>query len=273
MIVINAVQIINILGTNSIPIKILAEDADIYFAKTIFKTHPPLEDIINELIGNFIYSSWGIQVPEINIIKIENDILQRFIAENNLVSKYSDYNIEDLFVIGFKEIVNHTDVDLHNLTITNKNDFNKFSDPYRFINIAFCDVWLGNKDRRINNTNLLLIEEYGKLDFVAIDHTQLFANQSNYKGLAIHVMDNDLSNMLITSDFTKKICKFAENEIISTYNSRILEKIGTTLDILPNYLENLPSEIGLSKAGKKKIIDVLENQERNNRVANKLINY
>lgn len=130
--VINAVQIINILGTNSIPIKVLAEDADIYFAKIIFKTHPPLEDIINELIGNFIYSSWGIQVPEINIIKIENELLKRFIAENNLVSKYSDFNIEDLFIIGVKEVVNQIDVDLHNLTITNKNDFNKFLDPYRF---------------------------------------------------------------------------------------------------------------------------------------------
>lgn len=86
-------------------------------------------------------------------------------------------------------------------------------------------------------------------------------------------MDSDLSNMLITSDFTKKICKFAENEIISTYNNHILEKIGTTLDILPTFLDTLPSEIGLSKAGKKKIIEVLENQERNKRIANKLINY
>ena len=76
--VINAVQIIDILGTNSIPIKVLAEDAEIYFAKTIFKTHPPLEDIINELIGNFIYSSWGIRVPEINVIKIENELLFKF---------------------------------------------------------------------------------------------------------------------------------------------------------------------------------------------------
>lgn len=271
--VINAVQIIDILGTNSIPIKVLAEDTEIYFAKTIFKTHPPLEDIINELIGNFIYSSWGIQVPEINIIKIENELLQRFITENNIVTKYSDYNLEELFIIGVKEIVNQTDVDLHNLTITNKNDFNKFLNPYRFLDIAFCDIWLGNKDRRINNTNLLLVEDYGKLDFVAIDHTQLFANQSNYKGLKISVMDSDLSNMLITTDFTKKICKFAEKEIISTYHNRILEKIGITLDVLPNFLDLLPSEIGLSKAGKNKIIEVLENQERNNRVANKLINY
>lgn len=86
-------------------------------------------------------------------------------------------------------------------------------------------------------------------------------------------MDSDLSNMLITTDFTKKICKFAEKEIISTYHNRILEKIGITLDVLPNFLDLLPSEIGLSKAGKNKIIEVLENQERNNRVANKLINY
>lgn len=268
--VVNAVQIIDILDTNSIPIKVLAEDAEIYFAKTIFKTHPPLEDIINELIGNFIYSSWGVQVPEIKIVKIDNDLLKTYIETNNVVSKYSDFNIEELFIIGAKEIKNQTELDCHNLTIINRNDFNKFLDPLCFLDIAFCDIWLANKDRRINNTNLLLIEKNGKLDFVAIDHTQLFANQNNYKGLRIPIMDIDLSNMLITSDFTKKICKFAENEIISTYNNRIIKKIGTTLNVLPDFLDTLPSEIGLSKSGKKKIIEVLGNDERISRIANKL---
>lgn len=270
---VNAVQIIEILRTNSIPIKILADDAEIYYAKTIFKTQPPLEDIINELIGNFVYSSWGIQVPDIKIVRIDNGLIQNYCSKHNIKPKYIDYNTEDLFIIGAKEVSNQTELDLHNMHISNKNDYNKFLDPLKFINIAFCDVWLSNKDRHQNNTNLLLVEKYGKFDFVAIDHTQLFGNQDNYKMLKIPVMDSDLTNMLITSDFTKKICKFAEKEIISTYNNQILEKIGTTLDILPEYLKTLPSKIGLSKAGKMKIIEVLGNQERNNRVANKLINY
>lgn len=268
--IVNAVQILEILETNSVPIKILAEDTDIYYAKTIFKTHPPLEDIINELIGNIIYSSWGIKVPEINIIKIENQLLKSYISENNITTKYSLYNIEELFVIGSKEIENQTELDVHNLTISSKNDFNKFSNPYRFLDIAFCDIWLANKDRRINNSNLLLIENNFKLDFVAIDHTQLFSNQNNYKGLRIPIMDSDISNMLISSDFTKKICKFADKEIISNFSNRIIEKIGVTLNILPDKLNSLPSEIGLSNAGKKKIIEILQNEERINRIANKL---
>lgn len=267
---VNAIQIIDILGTNSIPIRILADDAEIYFAKTIFKTHPPLEDIINEFIGNIIYSSWGIRVPEIKIVKIENHLLQTFISENNLKSKYSQYNIEELFVIGTKEIENQTELDLHNMTITNKTDFNKFLDPYTFLDIAFCDIWLANKDRHIKNTNLLLIEKHRKLDFVAIDHTQLFANQNNYKQLRIPLMDSDLTNMLIRSDFTKKICKFADKEVISNYSHRIVHKIQNTLNILPDRLEALPSEIGLSNAGKQKIIEILENQKRIDRIANKL---
>lgn len=79
--------------------------------------------------------------------------------------------------------------------------------------------------------------------------------------------------MLITSDLAKKICKFAKNEIISNFNNRIIEKIGKTLDILPDYLVTLPFNIGLSKAGKNKIVDILGNRERNKIVANKLINY
>lgn len=271
--VVNAIQIIEILETNSIPIKILGDDTDIYYAKTIFKTHPPLEDIINELIGNEVYRSWGVKVPEIKIITIENRLLQEYLIANNITSKYSQFDIEQLFVIGSKEIESQTELDYHNLILSNKNDFKKYLDPYRFLDIALCDVWLANKDRRINNPNLLLVEEQGKIDFVAIDHTQLFANQSNYKGLQINVMDVGFANMLIASKFTKKICNFAENEVLSKFNSRIIEKMDTTLKTLPNVLDNLPPQIGLSKAGRHKIIEILSNQQRNTRISNILNNY
>ncbi|AJA70322.1 MULTISPECIES: HipA family kinase [Myroides] len=266
--VIGAIQILEILETNSIPIKILGTDADIYYAKTIFKIHPPLEDIINELIGNQVYKIWGIKVPEIKIIKIENRLLQEYLITNNMISKYSQFDIEELFVIGSKEINSQTELDYHNLVLSNKNDFNQYLDPYKFLDIAFCDVWLANRDRRINNPNLLLVEDQGKIDFVAIDHTQLFGNQTNYKGLKINVMDVSLVNMLIASKFTKKICNFAENEVLSKFNSRIIEKINTTLVVLPEVLDSLPSKVGLSKAGKLKIIEILSNQERNTRISN-----
>ncbi|MEC4094311.1 HipA family kinase [Myroides odoratimimus] len=266
--VIGAIQILEILETNSIPIKILGTDADIYYAKTIFKIHPPLEDIINELIGNEVYKIWGIKVPEIKIIKIENKLLQEYLIANNIISKYSQFDIEELFIIGSKEIHNQTELDYHNLVLSNKNDFNQYLDPYKFLDIAFCDVWLANRDRRINNPNLLLVEDQGKIDFVAIDHTQLFGNQTNYKGLKINVMDVSLVNMLIASKFTKKICNFAENEVLSKFNSRIIEKINTTLVVLPEVLDSLPSKVGLSKAGKLKIIEILSNQERNTRISN-----
>lgn len=266
--VIGAIQILEILETNSIPIKILGTDADIYYAKTIFKIHPPLEDIINELIGNQVYKIWGIKVPEIKIIKIENRLLQEYLITNNMISKYSQFDIEELFVIGSKEINSQTELDYHNLVLSNKNDFNQYLDPYKFLDIAFCDVWLANRDRRINNPNLLLVEDQGKIDFVAIDHTQLFGNQTNYKGLKINVMDGSLVNMLIASKFTKKICNFAENEVLSKFNSRIIEKINTTLVVLPEVLDSLPSKVGLSKAGKLKIIEILSNQERNTRISN-----
>lgn len=266
--VIGAIQILEILETNSIPIKILGTDADIYYAKTIFKIHPPLEDIINELIGNQVYKIWGIKVPEIKIIKIENRLLQEYLIANNMISKYSQFDIEELFVIGSKEINSQTELDYHNLVLSNKNDFNQYLDPYKFLDIAFCDVWLANRDRRINNPNLLLVEDQGKIDFVAIDHTQLFGNQTNYKGLKINVMDVSLVNMLIASKFTKKICNFAENEVLSKFNIRIIEKINTTLVVLPEVLDSLPSKVGLSKAGKLKIIEILSNQERNTRISN-----
>ncbi|MCC9043697.1 hypothetical protein LNQ81_13545 [Myroides sp. M-43] len=49
--------------------------------------------------------------------------------------------------------------------------------------------------------------------------------------------------------------------------------MNTTLKTLPNVLENLPPQIGLSKAGKYKIIEILSNQQRNTRISNILNNY
>lgn len=86
-------------------------------------------------------------------------------------------------------------------------------------------------------------------------------------------MDVGLANILSASKFTKKIFNFAENEVLSKFNSRIIEKMNTTLKTLANVLDNLPPQIGLSKAGRHKIIEILSNQQRNTRISNILNNY
>lgn len=260
------IQILDILNTNSVPIKVLCEDGNIYFAKTIFKTHPPLTDIINELIGNYIYKCWGISVPEVCILQLDDDMLKRYISKNNLRLSYSKYNTQDLCFIGFKEVESVIELEFHNLVLGSKHDYNKFLNPVCFLEISFLDIWLGNKDRRINNPNLLLTSSEGKFNFVAIDHTQLFSNQHDYKGLRVGLMDFEQQNMLINSVFAKKIRKFADDELLSLLIENITVKLNQTLDHLPDFLVTIPTNLGLSKAGREKVFSVLANSQRNEKI-------
>src|SRR5690606_111996 len=114
---INAIQILEILETNSFPIKVLGKDLEIYFAKTFLNYNPPFTDVINEIIGNKIYKSWGINVPEMRIITISNNLLQNYIKTSGKQSKYSKFDSDKLFFIGFKEIEDQTELDCHTLAL------------------------------------------------------------------------------------------------------------------------------------------------------------
>lgn len=265
--IINAIQILQILETNSFPIKIFGNDFNIYYAKTIFNYQPPFVDVINEMIGNKIYQSWGINVPKMCVLTIDNDLLQNFIKTSGMKTLYSKYNSNKLFFVGFQEIEDQTELDCHSLSMNNKNDYNKFNNPIDFLNIAFCDIWLGNRDRRISNPNILIAQEGKKLSFFAIDHTQLFAHQQTYKSLNLSQMDFDRNNMLITSDLFKKICTFADQVVISKYSSTIIDCINNTNDNIANFFSDIPSDIGFSLKGRKKVISILADEDRNKRIA------
>lgn len=263
---IQAIQIIAILQTNSFPLKVLGSDAEIYYAKTIFQYSPPYQDVINEILGNRIYNEWGIKVPEMCIITIPNQLLQSFTKKNNIKSKYENFDTDRLFFIGFKEVQNQTELDCHNLNIS-KTEVKKYANITDFINISFCDLWLGNKDRRIKNPNILIAQEAQGFNFYAIDHTQLFAYQSSYKSLNIHGLDFERNNMLIASDLFKKICKFTDQRIIKKYSSTILDCINNTVEKLDDIFNDFPNEVGFSKKGKSKVKEVLSNEDRNKRIA------
>src|SRR5690606_27853888 len=115
--------------------------------------------------------------------------------------------------------------------------------------------------------NLLLVQKHSKLSFFAIDHTQLFAYQSSYKSLNISLMDFERNNMLITSNLFKKICTFADRLVISEYSSTIIDYINNTIQQLPELFDDIPSTVGLSAKGRRRVIEILSDESRNNKIA------
>lgn len=260
------IQILEILQTNSTPIKVLCDDGAIYYVKTCFLKQPPLVDIINEFIGNYIYRTWDIIVPEMCLIKIDNGLILDYLKNNNITSIYSRFD-QNLFFIGSKEINGqYYEVDKYLLENYSKNDLKKFKDPSTIIDISTCDIWLGNKDRRLNNPNLLMKDVGSQIDVIAFDHTQLFGNQESYKSLSLAIMDMDKSNMLISSALCKNVCRFVSKEVFDNLNLKYLSCIEKSLDGISNLFVDLPSEIGLSKKGKERIINLLGNASRNEKI-------
>lgn len=268
----NAVKILNDVQSNSVPLEILADDGDIYFVKTIFKNQPPLEDLINETICHYLFGAWNIIVPAAAIVKISKDALDAY-KNKTLDKRYLNNDIEKLFFFGSRKLENVTEYNKENLFIKDKNQFKKFENPLDFIKIAVFDNWIANKDRRTINPNLMLQALDQKFRIVPIDNVQCFACQSNYKGLSKAVMNIFPTSTLIVSDMLKSICNFADSNIITNLEKTILEDMNRSLSSLDDIFNQIPSEFGLSKAGKGKIRDVLSDKIRNSRLSRLYLSY
>lgn len=268
-----AILLLRQIESNSVPIELLASDGEIYFAKTIFKQHPPFEDLINEVLCHYLLKAWGIFIPDAAIITISEKVFESFIADNKVDQRYLDLDIKKFKFFATKKLEDVTEYNKQSLVLRTKHDYNKLSNPLDFIKISVFDNWMANKDRRINNPNLLLQDEGDKFRIVPIDHVQAFAYQSNYKGLKQSIMNIDPYSTLLGSQMLKTICKFANSNLIANLHQSILINMKDSVSLLDDIFTKIPSEFGLSKAGKSKIMEILSDESRNSRLSKTYLNY
>ncbi len=272
--IVKAVQIIECYGTNSIPLKVLCDDNDIYIIKTMFKTHAPFEDLINETLCNYFLQCWNIPVPEQAIVVFDDILVEQYLLENKTINKkYIDFKFNNHFFYGTKFLPYATEIELYNISLKDKHDYNKYENPIDLIKIGAFDKWIANMDRRKDNPNILADNTGKKFRFIPIDHTQSFANQTNYKNLKIAIMDTVNNKSILNSPITKSISSFANSKKYSNLANEITVNIDNTIASMDAIFENIPSEFGLSKQGKNKIKEILSNQTRNQEVSRLYLNY
>lgn len=272
--IVKAVQIIECYGTNSIPLKVLCDDNEIYIIKTMFKNHPPFEDLINETLSNYFLQCWNIPVPEQALVVFDDILVEQFLLENKTINKkYIDFKFNNHFFYGTKFLPFATEVDLYNITLKNKHDYNKYENPIDLIKIGAFDKWIANMDRRIDNPNILVDNSGVKFKFIPIDNTQSFANQSSYKNLKLALMDTVNNKSILSSPITKSISNFANSKKYSNLANEITGNIEKSIDFIEPIFENIPSEFGLSKQGKTKIKEILSNKERNQVISRFYLNH
>lgn len=260
-----AVQIIEQTDTNSVPFLVLCDDAELYYAKTIFKTHPPFEDLINEILCVYALGLMNVKIIPSALITIPQEVFEDFIRENkDFDARYNNVAFNDVMFFGSLLEESTTEVEVYNTILKNKFDYNKYKNPTDFLKIGIFDYWIGNMDRRGSNPNILVKETIdGKFEFLPIDHTQAFAYQSNYKALKLALMSNPHPKSILRTPMSKSIISFADSKFMANFHNEILADFDNVINNLDFVFDQIPNTFGLSKKGRKKIVEILSNKERN----------
>lgn len=264
-----AIQIIEQTGTNSVPFFVLCDDGELYYAKSMFKKHPPIEDLINEIFCVYALDLMNVKTIKPALITIPQDVFEAFKLENKKYDKrYNSLVFDNVIFFGSLFQASATEVEVYNTVLKNKFDYNKYKNPTDFLKIGVFDYWIANMDRRGSNPNILINQtEDGKFEFLPIDHTQAFAYQRNYKALRLALMSNPHPKSILRTTMSKSILSFADSEFIANFHNEILADFENVINNIDFVFEQIPNTFGLSKKGKIKVVEILSNKERNSLVS------
>lgn len=272
---ISAIQILHQKGTNSVPFFVLCDDGGLYIAKSMFQSHPPFADLINEILSVYFLEIMQVSVIKPALITIPQDVFETFkLSGKKYDKRYDNLSFDNTIFFGSSNLSTTTEVDLYNINLKNKFEYNKYINPLDFIKIGVFDYWIGNMDRKGKNPNILLDESSdGKFKFLPIDHTYTFAHQTNYKGLRLALMSHPHPKGILSTPMSKSILNFADSKIISNFHNVIFESFNEVINNIDFVFNQVPNSFGLSKKGKKKIKEILSNQDRNKEVSRIYFNY
>ncbi len=254
------------------PLRVLGVDGNIYYAKsTDYNTN---HELINEIICSYLTEIWGLKTPEIVLLKFSSNIIKKYLDSGKVFSsRYKVEKFENLF-FGSQAIQNQTEIEVYFRSIPSKKEFKLFGSPLDIIKISVFDMWIGNKDRKPENPNILLsVDDNLMFNFVPIDHAAAFGYVSNYNNLRTIELFLEEKYRIINVAFKNSIVKFANNSDIVALEHEILEHIENCLLNLDFIFDQIPSNWGLSKKSKKRIKEVLSDKTRNIETSKSYIPY
>ena len=139
--------------------------------------------------------------------------------------------------------------------------------------IGAFDLWIGNKDRKPENPNVLIGNSEELFEFHPIDHVAAFAYHENYndiRGIHLYV---EMKDCIVSTDLAKTICRFVGKEekikLKADLDNCILESI-KHLDLI---FDQVPRSWGLSKRSKDKLKAFFSDDERNKEIVERFLSY
>lgn len=225
--------------------------------------------MINEVLGKYLLDFLGIKTIPACILTIPREVFNDFkTGGHDYDARYDKLEFDEAFFFGSLMRNSTVELESFNFNLKNKADYKKYEQPLNFIKIGIFDYWLANMDRRFKNPNILINQnELGLYEFLPIDHTQLFANQTSYKNLKVAVMNTPPPGTILDSPISKSILKYTDKEILANFHNEIQVGFDSVLDNIDFIFNQVPGDFGLSKKGKLRIKDILSDKERNERIS------
>lgn|GEM_PF-781493 len=275
--IIQAIKILKEISTEgSRPLYLIADDHNQYFAKTtVVAPGEPSIELINEMICGYFLKCMDINVPDFALAKIGDEIFRDFENESGPFSeRYRDKTFNNRVFFASKELTPTTEIESYfgNGALP-KRDYEKINNPLDFIKIGLFDLWVGNKDRKIENPNILLHQIKDKYVFCPIDHTAAFAHCTKYVDVNSHFVFLEDRFRILRMPIVKSIAKIAPIEELQALELNMLDGMNFVLQDIDNIFTQVPPEWGFSRRAKQHLKDFLGDNERNRQIVKTYLGY
>ncbi len=272
---VRAELIINELTTEgSRPLQVLADNGEIYAAKTTTSVVPCVE-VINEILCGYLAQCWGLAIPPFALINISRSVADSYESRRGpLSARYATCAFGSHVFFGSQWVQNLVEVDDYFAGPHHPAQMQLFHAPTDLLKIGVFDLWVGNFDRKPDNPNVLLSSRTDeRFDFCPIDHTAAFAYLSNHREVRDALFARDPEKCILSHRFVRAIAKFTPPERISGLRNDILSGMTIALDNMDFIFSQVPSAWGLSQKAKKHLKQFFADTVRNERIASSYLNY
>ncbi|MBC6109206.1 HipA family kinase [Pedobacter fastidiosus] len=254
----------------SAPLFTYGIDDNTYFVKTTNQKNPSAE-IINELLCGYFAQCWSLHVPEFCLAMISKEVVDSYLQGIEKMSDFYSPNFYENILFGSKQVWSATE--LEQFINVSKRDLKLFSNPMDFLKIGAFDLWVGNKDRKPENPNVLIGSENGLFDFHPIDHAAAFAYLTNYKEVREVLLHIEPKNCILSTILAKTISSFVTHEDIKNLKNDINDCINNTIGNLDFIFDQVPSSWGLGKKSKEHLKSFFSDEARNKTIIEHFLSY
>jgi hypothetical protein len=253
----------------SSPLLVLADDGNTYIAKTTTYQRVPLHELINEVLCGYFASCWGLLVPPMALVRISQTLADAHRKETGALSdRYSRCDFDNRLFFASRQLDCPVELEEYFRGPATKAQSKQWRNPVDFFKIGTFDLWIGNYDRKPENPNILIADRgEGTFDFCPIDHTAAFGHQSNYLEVREVMLRLESKKCILSHPLVRTIAKFVPPQEINDLPNNILAGIEVVLEHLDFIFDQVPREWGFSKKARAHLKKVLNDPDRNKRIA------